>query len=636
MKQRLTCLAVVFLLLLGLFSGTALAANDHQASSWAREEVSDAVMGGLSPFPDYPAPLDYQGNVTRREFAGVALRLYAALTLQNAPILGKEAKEAPFTDVDADGDVNAAYALGLMNGVSDTSFEPERSISRQEICTLLDRVVSKAGASLPQPESAAAVALVQGAEGAVPEWARAGVRKIVASGLMKGTGSGYNLLGTTSREMALVLSLRTLRTVQAQPPLLGQRAPNGWAFAVEDADELMERVRETMPKAPDVMVFYTRQPVTAEQISQRGFPIDGNYTTYPDLALDYGLHARGWFANYKIEEGPEGYASMCTLKPSYEAWAYLDQYRSGLRSSLPPGLYAWADSSWVARTPSDYGPLTRAIEELQGSVILPDMSDYEKAKALHDYVAKLIDYDYAQYRAKDGSEFMRGFGYPAGINRALLEGKGVCAAYAETYAALCNLFGLRCVDTVGTAGGDTHGWNVVEVDGQWYHVDVTWDDKSSTSYRYFLVSDATLHKDHTWTLPYPVCSADYPTQAAQEQSPQRGGDQATAPEEPQKPKNLYQRNPEFPGTYLGETDDGLWEFEITIYADKKNQPYPFAIGSFHTKMDISDTKIVNKRAQYFYGYAPGQADVTYYVSEEPRGTFTPLCVIHVTVLEKPQ
>ena len=48
--------AALLLALALLLSAPASAANDHQASDWARQEVSDAVMGGLSPFPPYPSP----------------------------------------------------------------------------------------------------------------------------------------------------------------------------------------------------------------------------------------------------------------------------------------------------------------------------------------------------------------------------------------------------------------------------------------------------------------------------------------------------------------------------------------------------------------------------------------------------
>lgn len=67
--------------------------------------------------------------MTRREFAGVAVHLYAALTLQFAPNLQAGAAAFPFADAAGDRYVDAACALGLMNGTG-VGFEPERSITR--------------------------------------------------------------------------------------------------------------------------------------------------------------------------------------------------------------------------------------------------------------------------------------------------------------------------------------------------------------------------------------------------------------------------------------------------------------------------------------------------------------------------
>lgn len=70
---------------------------------------------------------------------------------------------------------------------------------------------------------------------------------------------------------------------------------------------------------------------------------------------------------------------------------------------------------------------------------------------------------------------------------------GTCQGYTWTYMAVLRELGMKSVyaasDTIG------HIWNLVEIDGQWYHVDVTWDDppqsegSGETSHRHFLMSD---------------------------------------------------------------------------------------------------------------------------------------------------
>jgi transglutaminase/protease-like cytokinesis protein 3 len=55
----------------------------------------------------------------------------------------------------------------------------------------------------------------------------------------------------------------------------------------------------------------------------------------------------------------------------------------------------------------------------------------------------------------------------------------------------------------GTADGVSHGWNKVKIDGEYYNIDVTYDDPVTkydvgARYQYFLVTDDELRKDHSW------------------------------------------------------------------------------------------------------------------------------------------
>ncbi len=115
------------------------------------------------------------------------------------------------------------------------------------------------------------------------------------------------------------------------------------------------------------------------------------------------------------------------------------------------------------------------------------MDDTEKARALHNWLIANAEYDYrsSPYFHADG---------------VLLYGKGVCQSYAQAYVLLCTEAGIPCLYVTGTAGGGPHGWNVVFIDGTWWHVDCTWDDPggSSPRYTYFMKTDAQMWADHQW------------------------------------------------------------------------------------------------------------------------------------------
>ena len=140
-----------------------------------------------------------------------------------------------------------------------------------------------------------------------------------------------------------------------------------------------------------------------------------------------------------------------------------------------------------------------AADAILAQTVTAGMSDYDIAKALHDYLLLNCVYDYENYlRHTVPAESYTADG-------ALLEGTAVCAGYARAYQLLMQEAGIPCEYVSGYANGG-HAWNVVEIDGAWYHVDTTWDDPvpdraGYVRYDYFLKSDDYMRANrHTrWT-----------------------------------------------------------------------------------------------------------------------------------------
>ncbi|MGN0387107.1 MAG: InlB B-repeat-containing protein [Lachnospiraceae bacterium] len=101
--------------------------------------------------------------------------------------------------------------------------------------------------------------------------------------------------------------------------------------------------------------------------------------------------------------------------------------------------------------------VTRAMEKISDS----SLTDMQKAIILHDYLAIQVEYD------NTTSNCYSAFG-------ALAEGKAVCQGYALAYKYLLNKAGIDCY--MVTSESLNHAWNLVEINGNYYHVDVTWDD----------------------------------------------------------------------------------------------------------------------------------------------------------------
>ncbi|QHT58977.1 hypothetical protein GXP70_02710 [Paenibacillus lycopersici] len=131
------------------------------------------------------------------------------------------------------------------------------------------------------------------------------------------------------------------------------------------------------------------------------------------------------------------------------------------------------------------------------SIIAPGMSDFEKELAIHDYLVLHVAYDYDNY-LKDTvpADSYSAFG-------SLVRGTAVCQGYAYAAHIMLELAGIDSQIVTGTANGGGHAWNKVNIGGEYYNLDVTWDDpvpdeKGRLAYSYFNVTDAALSQDHTW------------------------------------------------------------------------------------------------------------------------------------------
>jgi Uncharacterized protein involved in cytokinesis, contains TGc (transglutaminase/protease-like) domain len=131
---------------------------------------------------------------------------------------------------------------------------------------------------------------------------------------------------------------------------------------------------------------------------------------------------------------------------------------------------------------------------------------YDRLKVIHDEICELAEYDYT-YKQGSGTKL-------------LLEGKGVCNAYAEAYSYVCKQAGLDVIYITGLANGEhgweLHAWNMAKVDGKWYYVDVCFDDSEFGGYGHFnfLMGEKSMLISHCITsAKYPKASkSDYLTE----------------------------------------------------------------------------------------------------------------------------
>ena len=93
--------------------------------------------------------------------------------------------------------------------------------------------------------------------------------------------------------------------------------------------------------------------------------------------------------------------------------------------------------------------------------------------------------------------------------------KAQCEGIAKAMKVLLNAVDVKCIVVTGIAGKNgnmrPHAWNLVNIDGDSYQLDVTWDMGKSTgaeiAYNYFNLSDECIGKNHRADCKLPECKS---------------------------------------------------------------------------------------------------------------------------------
>ena len=113
----------------------------------------------------------------------------------------------------------------------------------------------------------------------------------------------------------------------------------------------------------------------------------------------------------------------------------------------------------------------------------------EKIKIIHDYIIDNTEYDKLKYENKEDTTYKSNTAY--GV---LVEGFGTCNGYADAMAIFLDKINIINYKI----SNDEHIWNLVYLDEEWYHLDLTWDDPISDMNinrdTYFLITTETLEK----------------------------------------------------------------------------------------------------------------------------------------------
>ena len=157
--------------------------------------------------------------------------------------------------------------------------------------------------------------------------------------------------------------------------------------------------------------------------------------------------------------------------------------------------------------------IEKVVNELAGQLHLLECNDYEKELRVHDWICRNIEYD---YEGADKDKVSRVIA-SHNILGVFAHHKAQCEGIAKAVKVLLNAVDVKCIvvtgDSVKNGIRVPHAWNIVNIGGEPYQLDVTWDIgamgkvKQEVAHDYFNLSDNLMGLNHKAYNALPKCKA---------------------------------------------------------------------------------------------------------------------------------
>ncbi len=181
-----------------------------------------------------------------------------------------------------------------------------------------------------------------------------------------------------------------------------------------------------------------------------------------------------------------------------------------IRSTLPisDAYKSGSDAGLDEKQKETLSMATAVLEE----IIKDGMSDYEKEKAVYDWMSTKLTYDTGvlQVIPKTSSDSDNPYG-------TLKYHNAVCVGYATTFRMFMQMLNIECMVVHNSEA--YHSWNLVKLDNEWYHVDVYFD-QGTGGYASFNLNDEQRGSIQSWDRNFfPAASGTKYNYAIQNKTP---------------------------------------------------------------------------------------------------------------------
>lgn len=266
---------------------------------------------------------------------------------------------------------------------------------------------------------------------------------------------------------------------------------------ISEPEGELSPIEEIVKHAEDKRDLQLSQtPQTSESAANRYF-----YQMVVDQYVDFGVFVTSPEYAHTAEEYAQLFPGLDSIKVTHAVVysnGYYFRYKitRNANFALKTALLSGNTEYLTEKEQAAY----RNLNTILNTHITDEMSAADQVRAIHDYIVLNTAYDLESESPYDAT----------GV---LVDGKAVCDGYSKAFLLFMDALHIPCVRITGTAGGVNHAWNAVQLGGNWYQIDATWDDPTPdtpglVSYAYFLITDEMMAQDHTWTYSPVKCTDD--------------------------------------------------------------------------------------------------------------------------------
>ena len=221
--------------------------------------------------------------------------------------------------------------------------------------------------------------------------------------------------------------------------------------------------------------------------------------------FDSEFAVRDYIAGDKDEFAEEVSTAIAAFINDHPEVFYLQSQYSTYTLSGFDGNIGYIKLNYTEATIEDVNLKIESIKQKIQEYIsgTENLSAYEKEVYIHDKLAQNVIYS-------DLEDLPRAYHTAEG---PFLEGIGVCDGFTKTLQILYDQVGIDSIIVLGTLDDNPHAWNLANIEGHWYHVDLTSsrsivEETGIITHAYFNLSDERMQKIATFDNPELLPKAD--------------------------------------------------------------------------------------------------------------------------------